>query len=174
MEGATVHLMHMSTALQEELHPHVSADVSPPDAVYAVVNSLVDTTKIVASVSEFVRDEPTIWRVWALTQTTLTFVEVRFDELSYDRDRSLEDYYRQRPPLRKILTAWTRPLSTVAALFADEVGEVRGEARWYPATLVLLFVDGLKVQLPREESLHRAPDRERTDAFLKALRDALA
>lgn len=40
--------MHMSTEHPDELHQHVSADVSPPDDVYAIVKALVDARKIVA------------------------------------------------------------------------------------------------------------------------------
>jgi hypothetical protein len=157
-------------------HLHTPQKDLPPTPVYMLLVSLVNPDDIKASVRSVALEglTATVWRVHLLTTKTLAVVEVRFEAERYTRAVELQYGHAGTPlPQFKVRQAWVRPLNRIVAY---EVGQVPAhrDGDWFPVSATVRFCDlGDPVEIPSQAFGDGDEERERSDEFLRALREAI-
>lgn len=156
-----------------------------PQAVYTVLAALMEPADIVASHATYFSQNPTRWRVWAVSSTRLAFVEFEFDADDYDAQEesnrlhpeNISPVLRMSAPRERLVSAWVRPLATALKMKSGSI------TREYPGgvpaahfslnKIAVEFADGTRVPAEGALTLAIQPadgDGLRWDEFVAAIR----
>jgi hypothetical protein len=162
-------------ALNKHLHTPQKEKHLPPKPVYMLLVSLVNPDDIRASVQSvaFEGSEATVWRVHLVTTKALAVVEVRFEAATYTQAVELQRGHAGRPlPQFEVSQAWVRPLNEIVAYEVSQIPASSDDEDWFPVSATVMFRDlDDPVELPAQA--FRDEERERSDEFLRVLREAI-
>jgi hypothetical protein len=168
--------MELDPKHRKLLDEHLTATSLPPQHVIHTVGTLVDPNDVVASFTEYDAAEPTTWRVFLLTSTSIVHTEIEYDTDNYDREEESSPWRRTNPPAMTINAAWTRPFRTITGLHLTQVGDLVGTdlgRPWFRTTSHISFADQSTLALPNEEHLYRDDVRRRATRFITTLRSLI-
>jgi hypothetical protein len=148
----------------------------PPAPVYWVLVSLINPDDIKASARSVTLEgvEATVWRVHLVTTKALAVVEVRFEADRYTRDAEQRNRGTRTPtPDFSVKKAWVRPLNKIVA-YEVARSQLVSEGDWFPVSASVRFRDlDDPVELPAQALVDIDEERERSDEFLRVLREAI-
>jgi hypothetical protein len=157
-------------------HLHTPQKDLPPTPVYMLLVSLINPDDIKASIRSVAFEglTATVWRVHLLTTNALAVVEVRFDAERYTRDAEQRNRGTQAAaPNFSVNEAWVRPLYKIVAFEVSDVPPV-SDGDWFPVSATVRFRDLRDpVELPAQAFRDGDEERERSDEFLRVLREAI-
>lgn len=155
----------------------------PPYSIILTLRTLVGTAdNIVASHALLTPDPETLWKLWAFTPDSIAVVEATYEADNYDFGE--DDQRRQgngfgNPAEPASITAWSRPLRTVAAFEIAEVRHIsrnrgfgRGTSKFYPSVIKISFADEASTVVNVESFLDDESKRQRWEDFVTAARQA--
>ena len=155
-----------------------SGPTSPraPRFVHAAVASLVEPAAVKAAVTTYEAGstQPTVWRVHAVTDRSLAFTEVQFDDEFYTAEEENNRGRYKIPPAKVVLReAWVRPLDAIVEYAVDNVLLLTDTGRCLVAARVKFREVEGAVELPSQLGNRRDDQRSRADELLRRIRDAV-
>ena len=148
---------------------------APPLLVSETARLLVGDRQINGSVTVYrpgaSHDDPAVWSCWLALDNAVAHFEIAFEGQYYDQDEEA-DFKRSGT----VAACWIRSLADVVKYELAELGPVvdpdRPPRRCPVGRVILTFSGGYTLELPTQTGLHGQHDRQRSDEFHAAIRDA--
>jgi hypothetical protein len=149
---------------------------APPVLVYETAGLLVGDQPINGSLTSYSPgaspNDPAVWSCWLAMDKAIAHFEIAFQGQYYDQYEEEADFRRSGT----VRACWIRSLADVVQYELADLGPVVTAdrwPRWCPVGRVILtFSGGDTLELPTQTGLHGQHDRQRSDEFHTAIRDA--